>query len=393
MEEDAMSGLGRTVGTIFLVLGVLLIPISITGWWVQATVTNTDRYVKTVAPLATDPEVVAAVEDRIVEQVMIELDKQRVVDAAAQALVDQGLPPRVTALLPLLSATLRDRAEEAVTRVVHKLVTSQAFADAWEAANRSAHEQLISVLEGDQTGVLTTSGNTISIQLATLTGTIRGALVDAGLGFADKLPTLDASFPLARVDDLQKAQTGYKLLDKGGSLLPWVTLALLVGGVALVRNRRRAVVLVAAGGVVSLILLVLGLTAARSALLANLPGAPPHPGAEAALPIIFESLRHLVRWTGVLLLLAAVVALVTGPSSGAVALRQGVAHGWTAGSERVRGWRWSTPVAAGIAVLAVLVLLIGNDLGVWLSLLLVVAAIGGGAVALVVGREHADQTT
>ena len=79
-----MSGLGRTVGTIFLVLGVLLIPVSITGWWVQATLTNTDRYVETVAPLATDPEVVAAVEDRIVEQVMIQLDKQRVVDAAAE---------------------------------------------------------------------------------------------------------------------------------------------------------------------------------------------------------------------------------------------------------------------------------------------------------------------
>jgi hypothetical protein len=393
MEEDAMSGLGRTVGTIFLVLGVLLIPVSVTGWWVQATLTNTDRYVETVAPLATDPEVVAAVEDRIVEQVMIQLDKQRVVDAAAEALVRQGLPERVTALLPLLSATLRDRAEEAVSRVVHKLVTSPAFADAWEAANRSAHEQLLSVLEGDQSGVLTTSGNTISIQLATLTGTIRGALVDAGLGFADKLPTLDASFPLARVDDLEKAQTGYTILDKGGSLMPWVTLALLVGGVALVKNRRRAVVLVAAGGVVALILLALGLSVAKTALLDGLPGAPPHPGAEAALPIVFESLRHLVRWTGVLLLVAAVVAVVTGPSSGAVALRQGVVRGWTVSSEAARGWRWTTPVAGGIAALAVLVLLVGKDRGVWYSLLLVVLALGGGAVAAIVGREHTDEAT
>ena len=69
------------------------------------------------------------------------------------------------------------------------------------------------------------------------------------------------------VDDLEKAQTGYTILDKGGSLMPWVTLALLVGGVALVKNRRRAVVLVAAGGVVALILLALGLSVAKTALL------------------------------------------------------------------------------------------------------------------------------
>lgn len=53
----------RTLLTVTcLALVALLTPVALVASWMQGTLTETDRYVATVAPLATDTEVQAAVE-------------------------------------------------------------------------------------------------------------------------------------------------------------------------------------------------------------------------------------------------------------------------------------------------------------------------------------------
>src|SRR5687768_8797353 len=53
------------VATLLIVIGCILAPISVVAVWTKNLVTDTDRYVATVAPLASDPAIQNAVADRI----------------------------------------------------------------------------------------------------------------------------------------------------------------------------------------------------------------------------------------------------------------------------------------------------------------------------------------
>lgn len=55
------------VGTLLVVFAVVLAPLAVTGIWVQRTITDTDRWVETLGPLAADPAIQAAVSDFVVE--------------------------------------------------------------------------------------------------------------------------------------------------------------------------------------------------------------------------------------------------------------------------------------------------------------------------------------
>ena len=54
-----------TVGYILIALAALLAPLAVVSVWARSQVTDTDRYVETVAPLASDPAVQAAVTTNI----------------------------------------------------------------------------------------------------------------------------------------------------------------------------------------------------------------------------------------------------------------------------------------------------------------------------------------
>src|SRR5262245_12027902 len=46
---------------VLIVLGVILVPLTAVSWWVRGTLTDTDKYVAAVAPLASDPAVQSTV--------------------------------------------------------------------------------------------------------------------------------------------------------------------------------------------------------------------------------------------------------------------------------------------------------------------------------------------
>src|SRR6478736_101696 len=66
-----VSTSGRTgwwrpvVASVLIVLMAVLAPLSVVARWAHDTVSDTDRYVETVAPLASDPAVQDAIIDRI----------------------------------------------------------------------------------------------------------------------------------------------------------------------------------------------------------------------------------------------------------------------------------------------------------------------------------------
>ena len=85
---------------VLIVVACALAPLSVFSVWVKGEVTNTERYVATVAPLASNPAVQAAVTTRITDEIFKYID----VNAITTDLVDtisanRNLDPRKQAAL------------------------------------------------------------------------------------------------------------------------------------------------------------------------------------------------------------------------------------------------------------------------------------------------------
>src|SRR6476619_485634 len=127
------------VATLLIVIACIMAPLAGVAVWSKNLITNTDRYVRTVAPLARDPAIQAAVADKITAEIFANLDVTGLTNEAVDALSTRGLPPRVATGLHALSEPLSDGVQSFVRTEVGKVVASDAFADAWVTANRSAH--------------------------------------------------------------------------------------------------------------------------------------------------------------------------------------------------------------------------------------------------------------
>jgi hypothetical protein len=126
------------VATLLIVLACLLAPLSVVAVWARNQVTNTDRYVATVAPLAEDPAIQNAIADQITAQVFTYIDVRGLTNEVVDALATRGLPPRLADQLQALTVPIASGVEGFTRTQVGKVVQSQAFADAWVQANRVA---------------------------------------------------------------------------------------------------------------------------------------------------------------------------------------------------------------------------------------------------------------
>ena len=130
-----------TVGYVLIALAALLAPLAVVAVWARSQVADTDRYVQTVAPLASDPAVQAAVTTNITNVVFQYLDVQGLTQQAVDAIASSGrLPPAVADRLDGLVGPITDGVRNFTQSQVSNVVQSQAFADAWVAANRTAHD-------------------------------------------------------------------------------------------------------------------------------------------------------------------------------------------------------------------------------------------------------------
>jgi hypothetical protein len=133
---------------LLIVIGCILAPLSGVAVWAKNQVTNTDRYVATVAPLASDPAIQNAVADKVTAEIFAHLDVAGITNQAVDALAERGLPPLVATQLHALSGPLSSGVQSFVRTEVGKVVASDAFAEAWLTANRAVHEALVAALTG-----------------------------------------------------------------------------------------------------------------------------------------------------------------------------------------------------------------------------------------------------
>src|SRR4051794_40802658 len=161
MSRTALAGLAG-------ILAAVLLPLSLLSVWVNGVVSDTDTYVDTVTPLADDEVVRAAAVDEI-ERATVEL-----LESAGTA------PPGVGLL---------------VHAVVERVVASPVFRTAWIAANRIAHDQVITVLEGRREVTLDDQGR-VTIELGGVYSAVAQALAVQGVVGADQIADLDPSIPI-----------------------------------------------------------------------------------------------------------------------------------------------------------------------------------------------------
>ena len=318
-----------TVSALCIVLGCVLAPVSVASVWVHNILADTETYVETVAPIAEEPAVQAALADAVTTAVLDSLDLEKLTTDALTTVSElEDMPPRVASALPALAVPLSSGIESFTRDQVDKALASDRFAEIWAHVNRLAHEQVLRLLRGDQGGAVSAQGDTITINLGPIVEDVSNQLVDAGFSLAGNIPTVDREFTLVQSDAVTKSQSAYRLLDALGTWLPFVSLALIAAGVLLARDRWRALLRGALGVTAAMVLLGVGLAIARTAYVNTTPADILTPTAAGdVFDILVRFLRTALRAVAVLGLVVAVAAFLSGHSPAGVRARGGLDRG------------------------------------------------------------------
>ncbi len=344
------SGGVRSWRHLLIVIGCILAPISVVAVWTKNLVTDTDRYVATVAPLASDPAIQSAIADRITAEIFTKLDVTGITNQAVDALAERGLPPLVATQLHALSEPLSNGVESFVRTEVGKVVASEAFANAWTTANRTAHQALVAALTGETREGITIENDTVSINLGPIIQEVKQRLIDRGFGLASRIPNVNPSFVLVQSDYIAKARGAFNLLNAIGNWLPVVALFFLAIGIYVAKGHRRALVGVGLGLAGGMLVLGLGLALFRTIYLDALPlGVLTRDAAAVFYDTLVRFLRLGLRSVLVFGLIIALAGFLTGRSITAVRARAGLTKGigWLRGGAEQAGFR-TGPVGAWV---------------------------------------------
>lgn len=301
---------------LLVVIGCVLVPLGLVAAWTADLLGDTDRYVQTVTPLASDPDVQAAVANRVTGAVMEHIDLPALLEGVApdeRPLAEKALGKLGDSLESAVSSFVHDRAQD--------VVASPAFQTIWTDANRAIHTSLDRALTGDQEGAVKIQTDTVTIDLAPVIERVKERLVDSGLTVAGKIPEIHTDFTVLRSDDIGKAKTGFALLQTMGVWLPVIAVLLVAGGVLLAVRRRRALVAAALGFAFAALVLGIALTVFRTVYLNALPSSVSPAAAGSVYDTLIRFLRTSVRVCVVLGVLVALAAWLSGPSRPAVLVR------------------------------------------------------------------------
>jgi hypothetical protein len=268
----------RTGVVILLVLATLLWTVGIVAVWAQRQLLDTQNWVQTSDRLLENQQIREALSTAVLQRVYA--------SAPVENKLRESLPPNLQPLAGPIAAGLR----EVANRNAPKVLGTAAALTAWEKANRTAHTQLLRVLNGD-----VARGGTVTLNLHDL---IAQVAAGTGLpaGVADRLPANVQQLEVLKTDKIEAAQKTLQTAKKLVIVLVVVAVLLMAGAVALSTDRRRTVVAcggcVLFAGVAVLALRRVGGDAAVNAL-ADAPNA--RPAVKAAF-VIGTSLLSEAAW-------------------------------------------------------------------------------------------------
>jgi hypothetical protein len=286
-------------GVGLLVLGCGLAALSVVAIWLRVTLLDTDRYVRTVAPIAAQPAVQSAVADRLDNAITQRID--------FASLAREVLPERADVLAPVIQTGV----QSFIRTRIDEFTRSERFQTLWIEANRRAHTRITELLVGGRSKRLVLDDDTVYLDLSPAVDRIKTGLQERGLTriAAAIPPSVDGRIKLVQSPALADAQTGVKALKAIAIVLPVLALLCLAGSVWLARRRRRGLLRAGIGVALAMLLLVAALGVARSAYLDALgSGAFPRDAASQIFDTLAVFLRNGLR---IVLIGAVVVALAS----------------------------------------------------------------------------------
>lgn len=377
---------------VLVVIGSILVPLAVFAFWGQRTITDAERYIETVGPLAAEEAIKTAIITRTTET----LENTIAENQGASQLLD-SLPPEAAAKL---AAPIEAALNSLVDQVVTKIVYSEQFEQLWIGINERAQQQLVAVLSGDKSSLDLNNEGQLVLDTGEVAEAAKQQLVDRGLTFLNDKelpPGADQQIVLLQASELKQVQQIYALTVPLMRLLIPLVGVIFLGAVWLSNRRARTVMGIGIGIVASMSLLALALTFARTAL----DGAAPTTIAQNALNAFYVTLtRYLgtATWTWITggIVLAA-LGWFGGRSAPATKLRTSISDSLKQSGSRKETaplqefcrdhWR---AAFIGIAVISLLVLILVDPTP--LRLLLVTAiALGVSALVVVWGAAGTAQ--
>jgi hypothetical protein len=208
------------------ILASLTVFVAIFAVWAKRQALDNSEWTKTSSELLQKESIRNAVSTYLVDQLYSN------VDVAGQLKAE--LPPAAKPLAPTAAGALRELA----LRATNRALASPRFQQAWENANKVAHQEFVDVVEDKNSAALSTSGGNVVLDLKPL---LLGIAQQVGLSGKriNKLPADAAQIQIMRSNQLDAAQKVTKLVRGLAIALPLVWLGLAILAVWLGHPRRR----------------------------------------------------------------------------------------------------------------------------------------------------------
>lgn len=385
--RDALCGILATLAALLLVLGTV-------GTWTSNTALDTDEFVERVGPIIDQPAVQTAISTELGNQIIETLNLRA------------RIAPALPETLSFLAAPIASGADDVVRAQVAKVVASEQFRVVWYHALAVSQEEVATALTGSNDQLLVVDG-VVTVDLvevvaevlrrvkAELPNILRESValslppnasgdqvreaVSKHLG-VDLAPNF-ANIPIMDASSLESAQTGIKVVDAGAVVFLIGAGILLVVAIGASGGRRRTTLQFGISLALITGVIFFAIRAVNSATVEGIDSETLRPAAEAALDVIFGSLR-IYAWSLMVVGLAiALGAYLAGPGKIPAAVRGGVTQAGRNAGEAAADVDARAQVAANLdrlriagVVLAAVVLLFWSTwwgLGVVVALLAV----------------------
>jgi hypothetical protein len=219
--------------------------------WVNRQALNTDNWTETSSKLLAHQKIDNALGAYLVNQLFTSVD--------VPAAIRQQLPSQLQALAGPVAGGLR----EVAGRAAPELLASPQVQTAWRTANRTAHKQLLRVINGGGSAVSTKSGDVtldlhplvtqlaanlgLASEVAAVRSKLKGSAGQQARGVAQQklglaLPSSSGKLVIMRSNQLKTAQDVSDAIRHLALVLPIVGVALFALAVWLARGWRRRVV-------------------------------------------------------------------------------------------------------------------------------------------------------
>ncbi len=383
-------------------LASLLIPVSVISVWAIRTVTNTDQYVATMAPLARNSIIV----DHLAAKATDELFSTHIV----QDKVTAALPPKAKPIVTPIVAEVHNY----VYGLALQVFQSPKFGQLWDFLNRHSHDAVVDVLTGKQSPLTKKleKGGAIVVNVTPALNNLITEANSHGVTLFNPLKPILTKGDSLGVTVVSKSQVSkfsglFNLIVTLKWVIPIVALVLGILGIVVAVDHRKTLLRLAIGVALVTLLLLAGLSAGRITFLNQASGhAFNRQVAGAVWDTLLRFLKTDLRWMLLVSVLVALAAWLAGPARYAVWIRSTCARGgrWVAaqtrgltagagraaaGSDRARSsGAWILEHLNGLRIVGVVVaalfIVFGGNLTGWgLLVIVIVLAVYLGLLQLV----------